>query len=238
MTRLTPRCSSSAAAAVCAAALAASTLPAHAAGAVDTPIQAGGNFSVPTVSMKDIRYRQTIRQQYDFSCGSAAIATLLTHHYGVPVKEEDAFKEMFLRGDQQKIRRDGFSLLDMKNYLESHGFLADGYEARLDALKEAKIPAIVLINERGYGHFVVVKGIREDRVLLGDPSTGVRAMPRADFDRVWKSRILFVIKNRVDRARFDLDTDWALAPRAPIDVAFQQRGLDAIALPKRGPGEF
>lgn len=238
MTRLTPRRSSSAAAAVWAALAAASTPPAHAAGAVDTPIQAGGNFSVPTVSMKDIRYRQTIRQQYDFSCGSAAIATLLTHHYGIAVKEEDAFKEMFERGDREKIKRDGFSLLDMKNYLEARGFMADGYEARLEALKEAKIPAIVLINERGYGHFVVVKGLRDDRVLLGDPSTGVRSMHRADFDRVWKNRILFVIKNRVDRARFDQDNDWALAPRAPIDVAFQQRGLDSIAIPKRGPGEF
>lgn len=207
-------------------------------GSVDTPIQSGGNFSVPIVSMKDMRYRHTIRQMQDFSCGSAAVATLLTHHYGYPVREQEALEEMFGRGNQEKIKRDGFSLLDMKSFLEARGFAADGFEAKLEALVEAKIPAIVLINERGYGHFVVVKGLRNGRVLLGDPSTGVRAMHRADFDKIWRNRILFVIRNRTDRARFDLDADWALAPGAPTDMAMQSRGLDAITMPKRGSGDF
>ncbi|MDV7389798.1 hypothetical protein RZS08_00535, partial [Arthrospira platensis SPKY1] len=42
----------------------------------------GGAVSVPTVSLKGARFIATLRQQYDFSCGSAAVATLLTHHYG------------------------------------------------------------------------------------------------------------------------------------------------------------
>lgn len=205
---------------------------------VETPVQSGGTFSVPVTSMKDLRYRNTIRQQYDFSCGSAAVATLLTHHYGEPVREEDAFTEMFRRGDAEKIRRDGFSLLDMKRYLEARGYQADGFEAKLDDLARAGVPAIVLINERGYGHFVVVKGLAPERVLLGDPSTGTRAVSRAHFERIWTSRILFVVRNRADRARFNADADWALAPRSPLDAGLAQRGLDAITLPKRGIGDF
>lgn len=212
--------------------------PAWATSTVETPIQAGGNFTVPTVSMKDVRYRSTIRQQYDFSCGSAAVATLLTHHYAYSVREEDVFAEMFQRGDQNKIRREGFSLLDMKLYLEAHGFKADGFEAGLDDLARANIPAIVLINERGYGHFVVVKGLRDGRVLMGDPSTGVRALPREQFEEIWKNRILFVVRNRTDVAAFNRDTDWSLAPRSPIEVGLVQRSLDAITIPKRGAGDF
>ncbi len=34
------------------------------------------------VSVKEARFTTTQRQQFDFSCGSAAVATLLTHHYG------------------------------------------------------------------------------------------------------------------------------------------------------------
>lgn len=204
----------------------------------DTPIQAGGNFSVPVSSMKEVRYKSTIRQQYDFSCGSAALATLLSHHYGYPTKEEDAFTQMFLRGNQAKIRQEGFSLFDIKQFLEAHGFQANGFEAKLEALAQANIPGIVLINERGYNHFVVVKGIRGNRVLIGDPSTGVRALLREDFERAWTNRILFVITNQTNRAQFNRDADWALAPASPIETAVQRGGLDGVTLLKRGPGDF
>jgi predicted double-glycine peptidase len=86
-------------------------LPAVQAGKVDPPVEAGGTYSVPVTSMKELRFRGTTRQQYDFSCGSAALATLLTSHYGFPVSEEDVFKEMYARGDKDKIRREGFSPL-------------------------------------------------------------------------------------------------------------------------------
>jgi hypothetical protein len=120
-------------------------------------------------SLREARFRTTIRQQYDFSCGSAAVATLLTFQYGFPVNEETVFANMYVNGDQAKIRSEGFSLLDMKRFLESRGFLADGYELPLSKLEEAQIPAIVLIVENGYHHFVVIKGIKGDRVLIGDP---------------------------------------------------------------------
>ena len=144
-------------------ALGASASPA---GRVEIPVQSGGAFSVPVVSMKEQRFQKTLHQQYDFSCGSAALATLLTHHYNFPVSEQDVFREMFTRGDQAKIKKEGFSLLDIKNYLANHGFDADGYVAELDKLSVAKVPAIVLIKEQGYYHFVVVKGLRDGRVLI------------------------------------------------------------------------
>ena len=46
-------------------------------------------------SLKERAFRYTVRQQYDFSCGSAALATLLTYHYATPTDEEDTFKAMF-----------------------------------------------------------------------------------------------------------------------------------------------
>ena len=88
-------------------------------------------FSVKVTSLKEARFKATTRQQFDFSCGSAAIATLLTYHYNYPVTEQAVFNEMFARGDQVKIRKEGFSLLDMKTYLEAHQFKADGFELPL-----------------------------------------------------------------------------------------------------------
>lgn len=201
------------------------------------PIQSGGAFSVPVASIKDLRFRNTLRQQYDFSCGSAALATLLTYHYAYPVSEQDVFREMYERGDKAKIRRDGFSLLDMKNYLDAHGYRADGFQADIEQLVAAGIPAIALIKEHGYHHFVVVKGLRSGRVLIGDPSAGSRAMPVPQFKAVWVSRILFVIHNRLELATFNADADWRATPRAPLGDAVY-RGAAESMLPKRGPADF
>jgi predicted double-glycine peptidase len=205
---------------------------------VNVPYEMGGAYSLPVTSMKSARFRAMIRQQYDFSCGSAALSTLLTHHYGSKVTEETVFMAMYATGDQPKIRRDGFSMFDMKRYLESQGFQADGFEAPLDKLDSAGIPAIVLINDNGYNHFVVVKGIRDGRVLIGDPSGGTRAMTQAAFERLWTNGILFVISNRQESAKFNVATEWNAVPRAPIANGINREGLAGIMLPKAGPSDF
>lgn len=211
---------------------------AAAAGSTATmPMEAGGPFAVPVASIKDLRFRRTVHQQFDFSCGSAALATLLTHHYGFPVGEQEVFREMYRRGDQAKIRREGFSLLDIKSYLEAHGFAADGFVADLKQLTAANVPAIALIREHGYHHFVVVKGLRDGRVLIGDPSTGARALREAEFRNIWVNRILFVILNRQERARFNYDIDWVAAPAAPLADGVRNAAV-APQLPKLGPADF
>lgn len=181
---------------------------------------AGSVYAVKVTTLKEVRvresFRTTVKQQLDFSCGSAALATLLTHHYGKTVTEQDIFRVMFEKGDQAKIRRDGFSLFDIKTYLESNGYQADGFDANLDLLAQAKVPAIVLIQDNGYRHFVVVKGVRDDRVLIGDPSSGTRILPRAEFESLWKERILFVIRSHQNVAKFNIAADWDFRLKAPF----------------------
>lgn len=201
-------------------------------------MQVGGAFSVKVRSLKEARFASTVRQQYDFSCGSAALTTLLTHHYGRPTTEQRVFDEMFALGDQAKIRREGFSLLDMKKYLEALGFEADGFEATLESLAEAAIPAIALINEAGYNHFVVIKGVQDGRVLIGDPSGGTRAMPVRRFDALRSNQILLVINNRQESARFNVASDWAAIPRAPIAGRLDSVASSALGLPARGSSDF
>jgi uncharacterized protein len=200
-------------------------------------LQSGGTFSVPVTSMKAIRFRNTVHQQFDFSCGSAALATLLTHHYDYTVGEQDVFKEMYERGDQAKIAKEGFSLLDIKNYLADRGFEADGYVAELEQLQQARVPAIALIQENGYHHFVVVKGLRNRRVLIGDPSAGTRALPYTRFKEMWSNGILFIIRNKQDVAKFNQESDWRTAPSASLGDGLYGHAIDAM-LPKRGPSDF
>jgi predicted double-glycine peptidase len=208
------------------------------AGAVELPYQIGGAYSVRVASIREARFAATIRQQYDFSCGSAAVATLLTHHYKYPVTEDKVFEAMFVNGDQAKIRVEGFSLLDMKHYLEAQGFEADGFQEPIEKLATANIPAIVLVNESGYNHFVVVKGLRDGRVLVGDPAGGTRALTLSAFNAIWTNQILFVISNRQDSALFNVASDWQTAPTAPIRSAIGRDGLGGVVIPKLGPADF
>lgn len=198
----------------------------------------GGNYNMGLTSLKEARFKTTVPQHFDFSCGSAATATLLTYQYGLPVNEEQVFVKMYAHGDQAKIRKEGFSLLDMRRYLQSKGFEADGFELPIEKLAEEGVPAIVLLNDRGYRHFVVVKGLRNGRVLLGDPARGTRAMPVARFHELWDNGVLFVIHNRRDIARFNHPRDWSTAPPAPLDMGIQREGLRNVTMPKRGPGDI
>jgi predicted double-glycine peptidase len=213
-------------------------LAAAGAHAADLTLAGGLHAAVPVHSMRELRFTSTIRQQYDFSCGSAALATLLTYHYGMPVAEDAAFKAMWAGGDHVKIRREGFSLLDMQRYLASLGFKADGFRLPLDALVTARLPAIVLVTENGYYHFVVIKGAEDGRILLGDPSRGTRSITRERFVAMWPTRLLFVIHDGPARARFNLPDDWRAAPRAPLADAVTRTAPDAAVLPKFGPGDF
>lgn len=197
-----------------------------------------GSYTVRLTSLKEARFKTTIRQRYDFSCGSAAVATLLTFQYGQPVTETDVFARMYANGDQAKIREEGFSLLDMRRYFESLGYEADGFELPLDKLAQEGLPAIVLLNERGYRHFVVVKGLRNGRVLIGDPALGTRALSRQRFEKLWDNRVLFVVHNRRELAHFNTSKDWRVAPTAPVELAIQRDGLQNIVMPRRGPGDI
>lgn len=206
--------------------------------AIDLASTAGTTANMPVRNWKQIRFDKTVHQQYDFSCGSAALATLLTHHYNYPVSEAVIFEAMYLRGDQQKIRQQGFSLLDMQRFLSERGFHADGFELSLEKLAEAKLPAIVLIADQGYKHFVVLKGIADGRVLLGDPASGARALSIARFLQLWPNRLLFVIHGYDGAVAFNGAPDWRAAPAAPLGQALNEASLLAVTLPKFGPGDF
>jgi hypothetical protein len=180
-----------------------------------------GDFSIPVRSFEERRYETVIRQKYDFSCGSAALATLLKYHYGVRHDEESAFRGMWAEGDRAQIRRLGFSLLDMKQYLARLGFKADGFKVSLEEVAKAGVPGVALLNIKGYKHFVVVKGVSDDEVLVGDPALGLKTMRPEEFKAAWNG-VYFAINSHTDRGRanFNGDVQWASFSRAPISAGF------------------
>jgi uncharacterized protein len=181
---------------------------------------AGGAFRIHLTSLKELKFRSVIKQKYDFSCGSAALATLLTYHYNAPVKEMSVALDMWNQGDQAAIKKHGFSMLDMQQYLARHGIRSNGYRSSLDRLAKAAVPGIVLLKINGYLHFTIVEGIKDGRVLLADPALGTRAISASQFSNEWNG-VVFVILDDVQEARatFNRASDWEIQPRAPIETA-------------------
>lgn len=177
---------------------------------------------VSVVSYRDIPFRTVVRQRYDFSCGSAALATLLRYHYDRNVGEEQVFRAMYADGDQTAIRRVGFSLLDMKRFLETSGYEADGFRLGLVDLAEMNKPAIVMINTAGYKHFVVFKGDDEGRVLIGDPALGLKIYTRDEFASMWNG-VAFVIRAPADS--FNQAAEWTPWNRSRPWQALPDRSL-------------
>jgi predicted double-glycine peptidase len=152
--------------------------------------------------------------------------------------EEVTFRTMFDHGDQEKIQKEGFSLLDMKRFLEAQGYPADGFEVSLDELSKAGIPAIVLMVDKGYHHFVVVKGMRGEKVLLGDPAVGLRVVPREQFEASWPSRVVFVIHDSPTRGEFNTARDWSVRPTSPLGRPLSPDTLNNIVLFRPGGRDF
>ena len=129
-------------------------------------------------------------------------------------------------------------MLDMKNYLEANGFHAEGYRASLDKLAHAAIPAIVLIKDNGYNHFVLIKGIRDGRILVGDPAAGTRIITRSAFEKMWTNGILFAINSVRDVGNFNRAKEWRVRASAPLGSAVHHDTLENISLLRMGPDDF
>lgn len=178
----------------------------------------GGDYSIGVMTWWDIPFRSVIRQRYDFSCGSAAVATLLTYHYGRPTAERTPFRAMWDLGDKETIKKVGFSMLDMRNYLQSIGYRAEGFKLKPDQLAQVKRPVIVLLDLDGFKHFVVVKGQTKDEVLVGDSVLGINKYSTKDFEKYWNGVALAIVDGPIKKLpTYNLAGDWSPWSKAPTD---------------------
>lgn len=161
----------------------------------------GLRIAVAPKSMKDLRDQNVVRQVQDYSCGAAALATLLTYGLNDPTTEEQVLAELFaqLSGEDATSRqKTGFSLLDMQVVAQRRGYKAQAFRLAAQDLAQLTGPVIVFIEPQGYKHFAVLRGVRGDRVFLADPSRGNVRMPAYQFLQTWLGKegtgIIFVVE--------------------------------------------
>lgn len=141
-----------------------------------------------------VRFRGIVHQAYDYSCGSAALTTLLNGYLGRQFQERQIMEGLLRFGETDKIvERRGFSLLDMKRLVTALGHPSGGFRANSKDLVVLDHPAIAPIGYAGFKHFVVVKGFRDGRVFVADPALGNISFPLARFEQIWLDNVLFIV---------------------------------------------
>ena len=160
-------------------------------------IQTGAGTYSAKVNVKPeivLRQENITRQKYDYSCGSAALTTLLNAQLDLNLKELDVIDGLLKHGELEKIKAGRrFSLLDMKRYLAQTGINSAGYSAAIEDLPEIQAPAIVSIVIQGFKHFVVYRGVVDGHVIIADPAFGNISVSVTKFDEMWTPKIFFTV---------------------------------------------
>jgi len=149
-------------------------------------------------TLKELRDQYIVKQQLDYSCGAAALATLMTYYFGDKTSEQETLQRLSdvlanLSEEQlARKKRIGFSLLDLKIVAQQKGYDAAGFKLTLDQLRQLVAPVIVYVHPLGYHHFAVLRGIAGDRVFLADPGRGNLRMSLARFSEEYGG-VIFVL---------------------------------------------
>lgn len=150
-------------------------------------------YSSATTDYRTLRYADVIGQTSDFTCGPAAIATLLTHYYGQTVSEqsvtERSVADMESRG---KAVTEGLTLLSLRNVLSQESVAGSGYKLTLEQLRGVMAQGLPVVANVVYpkGHYYLVLAVDDQNVLLADPSWGVRSQPLDNFLNAWNGVVL------------------------------------------------
>ncbi len=142
----------------------------------------------------EINKGHLVKQSYDFSCGSAALAIILNHYLGENFTERQVIQGLLHYGDESQIaKRQAFSLLDMKKFVKALGYQGEGYRGEIEDLETLTTPCIVPIKIMEYRHFVVFRGIYKGHIFLADPWRGDISFTYDQFLDAWYDKVIFVV---------------------------------------------
>jgi len=141
----------------------------------------------------------TIRQVYDFSCGSAALATILTYYHRINTPEAAVVNILRQRypskDDWHKKNLEGFSFEDLMFAAWNLGFDSQAANVDLKDLESFDGPVIVRVRKPKIDHFTVLRKAKGGFYYLSDPTLGQVVQSEAEFKKEYTG-VALAIWNR------------------------------------------
>jgi len=153
-------------------------------------------FQKRVVSWNELKKQSVVMQQRDYSCGAAAMATVLRYHWGEDITEADVLftVERMLTVEQLQDRTEqGLLLGDLEDAAKKMGYVAASGTMTIDKLLESKVPVILAIRHGETNHFVVYRGWTDRFVFLADPIRGNVRMTISGFNDLWIDNAILVV---------------------------------------------
>lgn len=158
------------------------------------PIQSNAN---KVSSLKALNQEAVIMQQLDYSCGSAALATLMKFYFNDDVTEMsllEEIKSIFNEKDFSTIEENGLSFKELEHIVTAYGYQSASVQLQPSALTKLSGPILVYVEPDDYRHFAILRGTVDGRVYLADPSRGNISMPIEEFTEEWSGKALILGK--------------------------------------------
>ncbi len=153
-------------------------------------------FEKKIKSWQEIKYAHLIRQRRDYSCGAAALATLLKYFWNDPATETSVLRQLDHLLTPEEVRdriKNGLSLTDLRRVAVRMGYQASIGKLSFSQLTEARVPLVVGITVDGYDHFVVYRGTDGRYVYLADPIRGNIRTLVSQFIRQWQENAVLAV---------------------------------------------
>lgn len=144
-------------------------------------------------SLDAIRWQGIVKQDLDFSCGIASVATILKYHFGYDVTEKELlqdFIDKLSESELNEVFEKGASLAQLGDLLTERKLVIRNWRLDISELRNLTkiLPAIVYLETPDFRHFAVVRGVSDYQVLLADPSRGNVKLTIVGFLEEWKGR--------------------------------------------------
>lgn len=152
----------------------------------------------------DIKRANVVIQQRDYSCGAAALATVVRYYWGDYVTENQLIADLERMLSRDEIRdriQNGLAMTDLRRLAVRQGYLSTTGRVSFKELTKSKVPLIIGVVVNGYDHFVVYRGFDGEWVYLADPTRGNTRVPANEFVRQWQKNLVLVVAKKGAKPR-------------------------------------
>jgi predicted double-glycine peptidase len=183
---------------------------------------AAKEFQAETDSWWSMQRYNIVMQEQDYSCGAAALATVVRYYWGDDVTEEQFILAIFDTLTPEEIQdriANGLTMTDLRQAAVKAVYLASMGRRNLAQLTQIRVPVIVRIEKDSYDHFVVFRGIQDDRVFLADPIRGNIRLQASEFLQQWTDGTILVVAKK--NTRPPAYSELKMLPPSPVQHEMQ-----------------